>query len=167
MKKVTFPASVRDTVEVSTLLAERPRGASVSPYGDGNQNSFLESSGFSIADRSRFSARQRATRRAPAMSPSLRQGQLRPVMSAMSSSTRDAEAQPVAVMIARQGCNFCAAARHLLDVNHIQVVELPVSDSVRWKVLQAMVGKATVPQVWMDGHLIGGFEDLQFHLRFY
>eukprot|EP01056_Protomagalhaensia_sp_Gyna25_P001169 Protomagalhaensia_sp_Gyna_25__1168@NODE_1575_length_1718_cov_19_363311_g1282_i0_p1_GENE_NODE_1575_length_1718_cov_19_363311_g1282_i0NODE_1575_length_1718_cov_19_363311_g1282_i0_p1_ORF_typecomplete_len156_score14_08Glutaredoxin/PF00462_24/3_9e06_NODE_1575_length_1718_cov_19_363311_g1282_i011811648 len=77
---------------------------------------------------------------------------LRPVASAAHSR---------AVMLVRDGCHYCAMARSMLAEHHVETVELPLPDAIRWTVLQAMVGRITVPQIWMDGSYVGGYEDLR------
>ena len=58
-------------------------------------------------------------------------------------------------------CPFCVRAKRLLAERHIAYTEIDVSedDDLRADVLQR-TGRRTVPQIFIDGRSIGGFEEL-------
>jgi glutaredoxin-like protein len=64
-------------------------------------------------------------------------------------------------ILTRDGCQYCAQAKSLLDERGIDYGELPLAHKVRNKALGAISGAQTVPQVFFNGHLIGGFEELK------
>ena len=59
-------------------------------------------------------------------------------------------------------CPFCVRAKRLLAERHIAYAEIDVSedDDLRADVLQR-TGRRTVPQIFIDGRSIGGFEELR------
>ncbi len=61
----------------------------------------------------------------------------------------------------REGCQYCAKAKALLKEKGYDYAEVPLSHTVRTKVIGAMTGRQTVPQVFINGKYIGGFEDLE------
>jgi len=58
-------------------------------------------------------------------------------------------------------CPFCVRAKRLLSERHIAYTEIDVSedDDLRTDVMQR-TGRRTVPQIFIDGRSIGGFEEL-------
>jgi glutaredoxin-like protein len=75
----------------------------------------------------------------------------------------DAEAKlPDQVAIfTREGCGFCARAKALLDDLGYQYAEVPLPHTTRTKVVGAVAGARTVPQVFVNGEHIGGLEALE------
>ncbi|HTN27724.1 MAG TPA: glutathione peroxidase [Burkholderiales bacterium] len=61
----------------------------------------------------------------------------------------------------REGCSFCAKAKALLKDLGYDYAEVPLDHRVRTKVIGAITGKGTVPQVFINGRYIGGWEELQ------
>jgi glutaredoxin-like protein len=72
--------------------------------------------------------------------------------------------KPVA-MLGRRGCPFCARAKELLDGSGFDYEVIWLSDSVTLDTVRAISGRATVPQVFMGGRLIGGSEELEEFLE--
>jgi glutathione-dependent peroxiredoxin len=64
-------------------------------------------------------------------------------------------------LLTRDGCQFCAQAKSLLEERGIEYVEIPLAHKVRNKALGAIAGAQTVPQVFINGRLIGGYEELK------
>lgn len=64
-----------------------------------------------------------------------------------------------AVIITRDGCPFCFKAKELLESKGLDYVELSY-DAIGLKSVRAMTGRETVPQVFLNGKHIGGFDDL-------
>jgi glutathione-dependent peroxiredoxin len=68
-------------------------------------------------------------------------------------------------VLTRDGCGFCAKAKQLLDDAGYDYVEIPLGHTVRSRAVGAITGAATVPQVFINGSLIGSAEDLEAFLR--
>lgn len=58
-------------------------------------------------------------------------------------------------------CPFCVRAKRLLTERHILYTEIDVSedDELREDVMRR-TGRRTVPQIFIDGRSIGGYEEL-------
>jgi glutaredoxin-like protein len=68
-------------------------------------------------------------------------------------------------ILTREGCSFCAKAKSQLADAGIDYVEVPLPHSIRTKAVGAIAGAQTVPQVFVNGKLIGGSEALDAWLR--
>ncbi len=68
-------------------------------------------------------------------------------------------------ILTRTGCAFCAKAKRQLAEAGYQYVEVPLAHSIRTKALGAIAGAGTVPQVFINGRLIGGSQELENFLR--
>lgn len=59
-------------------------------------------------------------------------------------------------------CPYCAQAKRLLDHNRVSYVEIDVTgDAALREKMVAESGRRTVPQIFIDGEAIGGFEELR------
>jgi glutaredoxin-like protein len=61
----------------------------------------------------------------------------------------------------REGCEFCARAKALLSQLGYSYAEVPLRHTVRSRVVGAVTGEGTVPQVFINGEHIGGLEALE------
>ncbi len=61
----------------------------------------------------------------------------------------------------RQGCPFCVKAKGMLRDAGLQFDELVLNRDYRESTVRAISGKTTVPQIFIDGELIGGSEELE------
>ena len=68
-----------------------------------------------------------------------------------------------AFMLARHGCPHCARAKQLLKERGIPFEAVHLSDEFTMQGVKAASGATTVPQVFIDGRLIGGADQLQQH----
>jgi len=68
------------------------------------------------------------------------------------------------VVFSKVGCSFCAKAKQLLSDNGFEYIDVPLENKVRGKVLGAVSGNMTAPQVFINGKLIGGAEALEQYL---
>lgn len=68
------------------------------------------------------------------------------------------------VVFSKEGCPFCAKAKQLLADNGYDYIDLPLEHKVRGKVLGAVSGTMTAPQVFINGKLVGGTEQLEQYL---
>jgi peroxiredoxin len=72
---------------------------------------------------------------------------------------------PQVAILTRPGCPFCTAAKKMLDDAGVAYVEVPLPHTIRSKALGAIAKAQTVPQVFVDGALVGGSEQLELFLR--
>ena len=68
-------------------------------------------------------------------------------------------------ILTREGCSFCASAKRQLTEAGIDFVEVPLHHTIRSKAVGAIAGAGTVPQVFVNGRLVGGAADLEAYLR--
>jgi glutaredoxin-like protein len=64
-------------------------------------------------------------------------------------------------ILTREGCSFCAKAKSLLTEMGYDYAELPLDHKIRTRVVGAITGAQTVPQVFINGVRIGGWEALE------
>jgi glutaredoxin-like protein len=69
------------------------------------------------------------------------------------------------VVFSKVGCPHCARAKALLSELGYEYVDVPLDNKVRGKVLGAVSGKMTAPQVFINGKLIGSADDLETWFR--
>ena len=70
------------------------------------------------------------------------------------------------VVFTKAGCPFCAKAKALLDQKKYDYAEVELPNRIRSKALGAVTGgKTTSPQVFIDGKLIGGYDELVTYLK--
>jgi glutaredoxin 3 len=69
--------------------------------------------------------------------------------------------QPKIEIYGTQQCGYCTAARLLLKKRGLHFEDIPVSTSAQAMAeMQERSGGTTVPQVFINGQAIGGFEEL-------
>ncbi|MBR8826463.1 MAG: glutathione peroxidase [Gomphosphaeria aponina SAG 52.96 = DSM 107014] len=68
-------------------------------------------------------------------------------------------------LFTKVGCPFCARAKKMLSEHGMEYEEIVLGKTVTTHSLQAVTGAATVPQVFIDGKLIGGSEALEAYLK--
>jgi glutaredoxin-like protein len=61
----------------------------------------------------------------------------------------------------REGCSFCAKAKAKLTELGYDYVDIPLAHQIRSKVIGAVTGQQTVPQVFINGEYIGDAEALE------
>lgn len=64
-------------------------------------------------------------------------------------------------LFTREGCGFCAHAKTLLTELGYEYAEIPLPHMTRSRVIGAVTGEKTVPQIFINGKHIGGLEALQ------
>lgn len=64
-------------------------------------------------------------------------------------------------MYSTRFCPFCVRARSLLDTKQVSYRDIAVDGEpeARREMMQ-LSGRHTVPQIWIDGQHIGGFDDI-------
>ena len=68
-------------------------------------------------------------------------------------------------LFTKVGCPFCAKAKAALKERGIDYEEIVLGKDVTTKSLRAVTGAQTVPQVFINGQLIGGSEALDEYLK--
>lgn len=68
----------------------------------------------------------------------------------------DAKKPDQVVVFTREGCSYCAQVKADLRAAGYDFVEVPLAHQVRTKVVGALSGEGTVPQVFVNGERIGG-----------
>jgi len=68
-------------------------------------------------------------------------------------------------LLTREGCSFCANAKARLREAGIEFAEVPLPHTIRTKVLGAIASAQTVPQLFVNGHLVGGSDAIDAWLR--
>ena len=69
-----------------------------------------------------------------------------------------------AIVWSKNQCPFCDQAKNLLKMKGIEYEERNMSkDWTKEQLLEAVPTARTVPQIFLDGKLIGGFNELKSH----
>ncbi len=60
-------------------------------------------------------------------------------------------------------CPYCVRAKSLLKSKGVAFVEIDVTDDaeLRQKMVELSGGRRTVPEIFIDGKIIGGFDELK------
>jgi glutaredoxin 3 len=60
-------------------------------------------------------------------------------------------------------CPFCVRAKRLLKGKGIEFAEIDVThdDELREKMVEMAGGRRTVPEIFIDGKIVGGFDELK------
>lgn len=70
------------------------------------------------------------------------------------------------VIWSKYNCTFCEQAKSLLGQRSIQFEEKKIGDGYsKEELLEEVPNARTVPQIIIDGKLIGGFTELKAHLN--
>jgi len=72
----------------------------------------------------------------------------------------DARKPDQVVIFSREGCGFCTRAKARLTELGYDYVEVSLAHNIRSKVVGALAGAQTVPQIFINGQYIGGAEGL-------
>jgi glutaredoxin 3 len=71
-----------------------------------------------------------------------------------------------AVIYSKYNCPYCDQAKALLQLKGIQFEERKIGDGyTKEDLLEAVPNARTVPQIFIDEQLIGGFTELKAHLK--
>jgi glutaredoxin len=71
-----------------------------------------------------------------------------------------------AIVWSKERCPYCDQAKALLKQKGIEFEERKVGDGyTKEDLLEAVPSARTVPQIFLDGNLIGGFTELKKHLQ--
>ena len=76
------------------------------------------------------------------------------------------ESKMKALIWSKYNCTFCDQAKLLLNLKGIEFEERKIGDGyTREDLLEAVPTARTVPQIFLDDKLIGGFTELKQHLQ--
>ena len=71
-----------------------------------------------------------------------------------------------AVVWSKDNCPFCEQAKGILKMKGIEFEEKKIGHGfTKEDLLEAVPAARTVPQIFIDGNLIGGFTELKTHLQ--
>jgi glutaredoxin 3 len=71
-----------------------------------------------------------------------------------------------AVVWSKDSCPFCVQAKALLKQKGIEFEERNINtDWTREQLLEAVPNARTLPQIFLDDKLVGGFTELRKHLQ--
>ena len=71
-----------------------------------------------------------------------------------------------AIVWSKENCPYCVQAKALLESKGIEFEERNVSkDWTREQLLEAVPNARTLPQIFLDDKLVGGFTELRKHLQ--
>lgn len=73
----------------------------------------------------------------------------------------DARKPDQVAILTREGCGFCASAKDKLRELGYDFSEVVLPNTTRSRVVGAIAGARTVPQIFVNGRHIGGLEDLE------
>ncbi|MEG3439773.1 glutathione peroxidase [Pannus brasiliensis CCIBt3594] len=76
----------------------------------------------------------------------------------------DAKKRPLVSLFSKVGCPYCTRAKKMLAEKGWDYEEIVLGRDVTSRSLRAVSGKGTTPQVFIDGKLIGGSDDLAAYL---
>lgn len=76
----------------------------------------------------------------------------------------EAQKPAYVTLFTKTGCPFCARAKTMLNDRGLAYEEIVLGRDATTRSLRAATGAVTVPQVFIDGKLIGGSEDLESYL---
>ncbi len=77
----------------------------------------------------------------------------------------DAKAPASISILSKPSCPFCKKAKAMLDKNNLAYEEIIIGDAVTPVTIRALSGKSGVPQIFIDGKLIGGSTELEEYLK--
>ena len=65
------------------------------------------------------------------------------------------------IMYATRFCPYCMRARHLLKKKGVEFKEISVGgDSELWAEMERLSNRNTVPQIFINGEPVGGYDDI-------
>jgi len=71
-----------------------------------------------------------------------------------------------AIVWSKNQCPYCDQAKNLLKMKNIEFEERNINkDWTREQLLEAVPNARTVPQIFLDDKLIGGFTELRAHFQ--
>jgi glutaredoxin-like protein len=72
-----------------------------------------------------------------------------------------ARAPDQVALLTREGCSFCTKAKKQLNDAGVKYAEVDLPHTIRTRALGAIAKARTVPQLFVNGELIGGSEQIE------
>jgi glutaredoxin 3 len=71
-----------------------------------------------------------------------------------------------AIVWSKDACPYCVQAKNLLQLKGIQYEERNITQGTwtREQLLESVPNARTLPQIFLDNELVGGFNELKKHL---
>jgi glutaredoxin 3 len=71
-------------------------------------------------------------------------------------------AEPRVIVYSQPFCGYCTAAKRLLQQKGVELTEIDVMVEAgrRSEMIERSGGRRTVPQIFIDGRHVGGYDDL-------
>lgn len=67
------------------------------------------------------------------------------------------------VMYSTKFCPFCMRAKSLLKSKNVEFENIDVgNDKSLWQKMEKLSGQNTVPQIFINGKALGGFDDINY-----
>ena len=71
-----------------------------------------------------------------------------------------------AIVWSKDQCSFCVQAKNLLNSKNIEYEERNINEGyTKEQLLEVVPNARTLPQIFIDDKLIGGFTELRQHLQ--
>lgn len=67
---------------------------------------------------------------------------------------------PKVLMYCTKSCPYCQRAERLLTKKGVKIDKIDVSAPAKWKEMEKITKRNTVPQIYIDDYHVGGFDDL-------
>ncbi|MDH5472360.1 MAG: glutaredoxin 3 [Gammaproteobacteria bacterium] len=68
---------------------------------------------------------------------------------------------PKVLMYCTRSCPYCLRAEKLLKKKGVDIEKIDIGqDRQKWKDMEKLTGRKTVPQIFIDDFHVGGFDDL-------
>lgn len=64
------------------------------------------------------------------------------------------------VIYSMNSCPYCTMAKRLLTTKGAKYEEIEVNSRAMWDEVEEKTGRSTVPQIFIDEHHVGGYDDL-------
>jgi glutaredoxin-like protein len=77
----------------------------------------------------------------------------------------DASKPKLVTMFSKEGCPYCARAKGMLKDRGIPYEEIVIGKKITTRSIKAVTGATSTPQVFIDGQLIGGSDDLEAYFN--
>ena len=77
----------------------------------------------------------------------------------------EAKKPPIISLFSKIGCPFCARAKQMLKDKGWDYEEIILGKEITTRSIKAVTGATSTPQVFIDGKLIGGSEELAAYLK--
>jgi glutaredoxin-like protein len=78
---------------------------------------------------------------------------------------KDAKAPDQVALLTREGCEFCAKAKSQLKDAGVEFADVDLPHTLRTRALGAIAKARTVPQLFVNGELLGGSDAIEAFVK--